>query len=339
MIERVLPRLAVLSLALNAALAQAAPPIPGESGWSGFINIGAGVGQSETNMLASISSIDLGEDKIANLSEDAGSEDIALPALRFGLAYTLGDSLTQFYLRNQVSDSVALDLEVHGGVRQQVGEIGLFDLSLSSSSLATDVWKDPYLVGANRGDTERTSTGLHLAWHSIFNTPLALEYSSKELEIDDEESGVSLELSPADQRLLRRQGQVYRTALHYDWKISERHSVVPTIAYLDYKLDGGAMAEDGIGLHLAHHYTGERWRFVSKIFYHGLEADTDNPIYDDSADRETLGVALAAFYARPFGWENWTATAGASYREDDNDIDFYDASLGLVTVGMLYRFD
>jgi hypothetical protein len=327
------------ALLLVATSSQAALPITDESGWSGQINIGAGFGQSESNMLAGLSSIDLGDERIDGLDEDAGSEDIGFPVLQFALNYTLGETQTQFYLRNQPSPYVALDMEVLGGIRQQVTGIGIVDVALSSSTVPTDVWKDPYLVGVDRGDTERTTAGLHIAWLNIMDSALSFEFSSKELEIDDEDSGESLGLSGRDRGLLDLTGEVYRFHLEYAWQISEHQRLVPAVSWLDYDLDGGAMAEDGAALKLTHYYQHKRWRFVSGIEYRGLESDEDNPIYGDSADKDVLSLGVTAFYEQPFGLENWTANARVSWYDADSDIDFYDESLAAFSLGMLYRFD
>ena len=328
----------ILALGVSAA-AQAATAIPTEPGWRGFVNIGAGAGQSETNMLAAVSSIDLGEDRIDSLGNDAGSEDIAFPALQFEVNYTLADTQTQFYIRNQPSPYVLVDLEALGGIRQQVTGIGIVDIALSATTVPTDVWKDPYLTGANRGDTERTTAGLHMAWRNIMDTALSFEFSSKEVEIDDEESGASLELGVTDQRLLERTGEVYRFHLGYEWQLNAHHQLMPGISYLDYDLDGGAMAEEGVALQVGYQYHRDRWRLLGQLQYRALEADEDNPIYGDSADREVVAAAFSVFYARPFGLKDWIANARVSWYDSDNDIDFYDESLGAISLGMLYRFD
>jgi hypothetical protein len=335
------------ALVSGVAIAQAATDITTDTGWSGHFGIDAGVGQSETNMVASIFSVDLGDDTVSSLDQSPGSEDIAVPFFQFEVAYTLGDSQSQFYLGNQVADFVSFDVETtlqtHVGARQQIEGIGIVDFSLAASSFATDVWKDPYIVDTPRGNTERTSTGMQLIWRQIMDSPFEFEFASMEIEIDDEESGGSLGadglLNADEQRLLRRTGQTYRYNLQYHWQINDRHRLVPGIGYLNYKLDGDAMAEDGLALQLQHYYSINRWRLVSQLFYRDMESKETNPIYNDSGDTETLGAVFTAFYARPFGLENWTANATASYTDGDSNIDFYDSSLGLVSVGMLYQFD
>lgn len=327
------------ALLLSAPLLQAAPDITSKSGWSGFVNIGAGAGQSETNMIAGVSSIDLGDERISSLDEDAGSEDVFVPAVAFEANYTLGESQTQFYLRNQASRHIAFDLEVYAGVRQQIERFGILDLALSSTSVPTDVWKDPYLLDARRGDTERTTTGLQMAWRNVMDSAIELEFSSHEIEIDDEDSGDSLGLSGEELRALRRTGEVYRYTLSYDWQINQRHSLQPVVEYLDYDLDGGAMAEDGFGLRVTHGYHVDRWNLATEVYYRDLQSDEDNPIYGESADREVIGAAFTVLLSSPFGLDKWTANARISWYDSDSDIDFYDENLALLTIGMLRRFD
>ena len=345
MIRRQLSKLTFLGFALAGAVAQAVPVIPESQGWSGHINIGVGAGSSESNMLDGIASIDLGDDRISSLDESPGSEDIVMPQFQFELAYTLAQTRTQLYAGNQVADHLSFDLdttlETHFGVRQEIADIGTVDFSYAASALPTDVWKDPYRVDEKRGDTERTSTGVHVAWDGIFATPLEFALSSMEIEIDDERSGRDgdLGLSAEEHRSLRRTGQVRRVDLGYDWKINERHRLVPGIGYLDFDLDGDAMAEDGPVLQLKYLYELNRWRFVSKVFYEDLESDTRNPIYSKKRDVETLGGSVTVFYSKPFGLQSWTANASASYYDGDSNIDFYDSTFGLVSVGMFYRFD
>lgn len=334
----ILPVTILLSAQLHAAA-----PLPEQTGWSGYVNFSIGAGESETNMIAGVGSIDFGDDTTNTLSDSAGSEDFFLPGFQFEAAYTLGDSQTQFYLGNQSPDFVTFDLETtletHLGVRQYISNIGLIDLSLLATSLPTDVWKDPYITDAARGDTERTSSGLQVLLSQILDTGFAVDYSSREIEIDDERSGENLALDDIDQRLLRREGQVHRYNLAYAWDINEQHKLIPTIGYMDYDLDGEAMAEDGYIIGVKHVYSMNRWRFVSSVNYRDLESEEVNPIYGDKAETEELAAVVTAFYAQPFGLENWTANATVSYNDTDSTIDFYDASFVLLSVGMLYRFD
>ena len=115
--------------------------------------------------------------------------------------------------------------------------------------------------------------------------------------------------------------------------------IVPGFSYLDYQLDGDAMAEDGVSLQLSHEYKGSKWGFTTMLYYRGLDAKKDNPIFGEAADRSVYGAAMTCRYSEPFNWKNWSANARVSWYESDNDIDFYDETMGLVMIGATYRFN
>jgi len=319
-----------------------APVIPEQGGWSGEVTFGAGAGSAETNMIDGISGIQVGDDRVDALDKDPGSEGFGFPLLSFDVGYTLADTGTQVYLAylpGQPAPHIFLDLEAHAGLRQKLPDVGVVDVSLSGSAPATKVWKDPYLTGANRGDTDRSVTGITFLWHDVMETPLTLLVASRDIDLDDEEGGASLPLSPAERRLLRRSGEVYRYHARYEWELGDRHTLTPGIGYLDYRLDGDAMAEDGLDLALDYQYRGANWQYTTSLFYRDLEADSNNPVFGDYADREVVGAALSVQYPEPFGWERWTATARVSWYDSDSDIDFYDESLGVFVLGATYRIE
>jgi hypothetical protein len=332
-------------LALIGTTAHALPPMPAESGWSGYVNLGASAMSAKNNMVNGIASFDLGKARVSSLDQSADNEEVVIPAVYFELVYTLADMRTQFYVANQTEDYLSFELETtletQGGVRQQIAGVGTFDLALVASSLATKVWKDPYVVDAPRGDTERTTSGVYFAWDTIFEQPVEFQLRVKEIELDDEESGRSPELglSPDQLRLLRRTGNVMRLNLNYRWQINERNQLVPGVTYLDFDLDGDAMAEDGFGLQLKHAYDADSWQLVSRVYYQRLEADTDNPIYGKQREVDALGGSITGLYPGAFGLKNWTANATVAIFDGNSNINFYDTSLWMASVGMLYRFE
>ena len=343
MIKRNPAALIALGLLLGSSGAAAVPAIPDTDGWGGHFNIGAGVASSESNMISSLAFMDLGDERISSLDESAGSEDFVMPVAQFELRYTLAENRTQFYLGNQTVDYVNFELSdslaTHLGIRQEVPEIGLVEFSLHATLMPLDVWKDPYLEGEKRGETERTSTGLQASWDQIFESGFEFTWVWKDIEVDDEESGESLPLSDAQKRSLRRTGNFNRWDVSYDWKISDRHRLVPGIGYIDRDLDGDAMAEDGPQASLRHLWDLDRWLLVTRLFYSDLESDETNPIYGEERDMESVGASFTAFYTNPFGLKGWTANASASYFDQDSNIDFYDASFGVLSFAMYYRFD
>jgi hypothetical protein len=346
MVKMTLPRnlfrLILPALLLGADGIVAAPVIPEQGGWSGQIALGAGAGSAETNMIDGIAGIGVGNDRIGSLDENASSQNFGFPLPSLDVGYTLAGTHTQLYLQyaqQGPASPVFLDIEAAGGVRQKLPDVGIIDVAVLGSAPSTKIWKDPYLTGANREDTERSISGLKIQWHNLMDSPLSLQISARDVDIDDEQSGISLGQSASDRLLLRRTGEVYGYYAQYEWQLGDRHTLVPALGYLDYQLDGDAMAQDGLNLALGYQYRGMRWQFETSIYYRDLDADKDNPIFGDAADREVLGAALGLTYPEPLGWKRWAAKARISWYDSDSDIDFYDESLGLFMLGATYRID
>ncbi len=325
-----------------AASSQAAVIIPTKGGFSGYINLGIGAADVKSNTLASVMSgnIDLGEKKIDNLYDSPGSESSALPSANFELSYTFEKSRTQIHIGNLLEDFIRFDLDTILGVRQEIGSAGMIGASLQTTSLATEVWSDPYLTDANRKDTDRTGTGYRLFWQQIMGSGLEIQYSTKEVDIDKERSGESLNLSPAERHLLNRNGDNDQLNLTYEFEFdAKRHLLAPRLTYFDQDRDGDAMSNDGYGGSVNYVYSpNNRWRWVFNASYADLDWKEANPIYDkkDSADR--YGGSVTVFFNDPFGWKHWSLNGTAAYYEEDHDIDFYDTEVTLFMIGMFRKF-
>ncbi len=319
-------------------LSYAIGPIPRESGFSGFINIGAGVTTVESNTLAESGNIELGNKTINSLNQSPDSETSALPVLGFEIAYTFASTQTQVFFGNQLEDFIRFDLSTRGGVRQHIGKAGVIGVSFVATPFATEEWEDPFVTGSERISSERTSNGYRLIWDKVYGSRLELRYSSRKVDIDNERSGEALGLSAADRTLLDRNGDRKKYSAQYTFTWNEnKHIVTPVFAYIDQDLDGAAVAYNGQSLSVNYIYSVNRWKLVTNSTYAVLKYDENNPVYNDKADSRRLGASFTAFYDKPFGW-NVKANAGVVWFEEDSDIDFYDSSVSLISIGMLYIF-
>jgi hypothetical protein len=337
---------AVAALAVGAVLTastHAAVIIPQKSGFSGYVNLGAGGISVESNMLASIVSgkIDIGDKEVGSLNDSpSSSEDALIPAINFELSYTFGSTRTQVHIGNLLEDYLAMDMTTIAGVRQDVGRAGLVGASYRATTIKTEVWSDPYLTDAKRKETDRTNEGFRVYWQQFMSSGLEFRYTYSEIDIDDEASGQSLALTPAQRQLLDRQGDIDNFALLYEFSSEDRkHTVEPQLAYIDRDLDGNAMANDGVRASVNYIYQhDDDWRWVVNASYGEFDYKEANPIYDYKDKSDRYGVALSMFYTGAFGLKHWTFNATAGWFEQDNDLDFYDSSVGVIALGMLRRF-
>ncbi|WP_171016511.1 DUF2860 family protein [Pseudomonas sp. D(2018)] len=329
--------LAILGSAA-AVSANAYDRIPQESGFSGFAFIGAGSTERETNMIATVGGTEVADERIDSLTQSPDSERYGKLLLDFGLSYTFADSRTQIFGGTELEDFLTQDSTFGLGVRQGIGDAGNLRASFIAST-PMETWEDPYLVGADREETDVKSGGMRLGWEHIFGSGLELTYTKRSVELDDELSGTALGLTAAQRDLLDREGDLKELKVSYFWQAAPGHVLTPSFSQIDHDLDGDAMAMDGYQAELNYAYTGmQDWEFVVNLLAGKLESDDDNPIYGKSQDLDRMGLSLAATYKEPFGLQDWRARAAISYGEEDSNIDFYDTKITSLNLGMLYTF-
>jgi hypothetical protein len=334
----------VLSLALIFAVspAQALDPIPQQSGFSGYIQPGLGGLSIKSNMVAKVLSFDLSDQKINSLNDEPDSQSTMLFSMPFKLAYTFAGSRTQVFLGTEVGDLLSFDTAQQLAVKQEVGALGVFQAGLLFSG-ATRVWKDPYVTGQNRDDTDRKNMGGQLTWDKIFGSNLELEYSARKIDIGSEKSGQFLGLSNADQDRLDRNGVVHKVSAAYPFKFAQKHQLTPEIALSYDDLDGEAMANTGVDLKLNYTYFGDPLTLVLNGSVGQADYEKSNPIYGKTRDDERYGVSATAYYKNPWGWtvfgsEPMQFFVTGAYSVTDANIDFYNQEAVLGMAGIAFRW-
>ena len=115
-----------------------------------------------------------------------------------------------------------------------------------------------------------------------------------------------------------------------------RNMIRPSFAYVDYDLDGRAMAQDGYRLGFTHMYIGKDFRWLNRGLYESLDGDQVNPIFNKSNNADVYIFASELRFPNPLGWDKWTATTGIQWGNNDADIDFNKSST-LLFVGRVVR--
>jgi hypothetical protein len=315
--------------------------IPKESGVSGFINLGLAAAQVESNFLATTfnGDVELGDEQIDQLSDSPDSQSFVMPQLAFELAYTFGSSATQIYVGNSLEDFVTFDLSTRFGIRQSIGELGIIALSAVAAPLETQVWSNPYQTGVKREETVRDSSGFSLEWSGMFNTGFEMSLTSREVDIDNEESGTGLSLGDADKALLDRNGDITKASIGYRHRHNESNAFILTLTTLEHDKDGDAMSYDGYSLKLNHLYTfPSKHSLVTNFILGDYEYDVANPVFDQFTDKDLISFSSTYFHNEPFGIEGWVGNIGFAYAEEDSDVDFFDNSVMMVSAGMITRF-
>ena len=321
-----------------SSTALAIVPIPKETGTSGFINLGVLGATVESNILAEVVSVDLGSSTINSLNKEPDSKGVLLPSANFELSYTWADSRTQIYLGNQLEDFLRFDLTTNFGVRKEFGSVGIFALEAITTSVETKVWSDPYVTNVKRDNTAKTTTGARIIWDQILGSAAEIRISSVEIELDDERSGTGLGLTASDRALLNREGDINRVDIEYAFKLGKGRLFVPRLKFVDFDLDGEAMAHDGSVLELSYAAPAGELRYVTNLSFGKHEYDVVNPIYGIKDEADLFGFNATLIWPNIFGLKDWKGNASLLFFSKDHDIDFYDSQATAIRFGMIRRF-
>jgi hypothetical protein len=329
--------LVFLSLLTVAGGAQAVQPIPDKTGFTGFVALGAGAASVESSFLAEVSGQEASEENIDDL-DAPDSETFPLPVAGFELGYVFNGK-TQLFAGNLLEDYLRFDLSTRFGVRHSLGDAGRVSLSALQSPIKTRVYENPYVTGVDRDATDRDVTGFRVAWDEILGSGLEIRLSSREIELDDETSGVGLGLTPAQVQSLDRNGDMSSVNLRYAFPKSGNSRVVVGVIGTEADLDGEAMSFDSTTLEINWIYSPSKdLRIVTNVFGGQREFDEANPVFGEKSDTDIRALTLTGFFPGLWGFKEWVPNAAFLYVQEDSDIDFFDSETRLVSVGVFRRF-
>lgn len=321
-------------------LAYGLEPIPNEDGFTGYINLGVGVINAESNVISGNSSVDIGNKTISSLNKAAKSESDTMPVFNGEIAYTFSDARTQIFLGNQFEDFIEFDLTAQLGVKHELADKSLIAIGYLFSTIPTEVWEDPYLTNQPRSSTDRDSNGIRLEWDKIAGTTASLQYSYRDMSLDDELSGQvsGLGLTANEIKLLDREGTKQKFKGSYRFDFNNGHSLQPSLVFTKNDLDGDAMSNDVWGIGLTHIYDTTQYALITNIDWHSTNFDKTNPIFSKTRDDDRWGGTFSVAYKNAFGSKNWNIFGTAAYYESDSNIDFYDTTVSMLTITALRRF-
>ncbi len=333
-------------LLLGATWASALDPIPEESGFSGFVRPGVGYLKYKSNMVASIQGFDLSKEKNDDRNDSPDSETTALVTLPFNLAYTFASTRTQLFLGTDPTDLMRFDLSQQIGVKQGIGSLGVLQGGFLFSGMPAKVWEDPYLEGEDRDDTKRKSTGARLVWDRIFGSFFQVQYTYRNVDIDTEKSGESLNfLTSSERNLLGRDSDRQSVDLSYRFHFAKSHTLAPAFIYTYDDRDGKAMKNDAYDFQLTYVFLerGNPFSFTGNAYLGQADYDKRNPIYGKTQEDDRYGIQGSIYYQNPWGWSLFGSKpmnffVGGAFAKTDANIDFYDQEAIMGSVGVFFKW-
>ena len=330
--------------AWGSAAHAAVPNIPETEGWRGYVAIGAGYLDLESNTISGSKIIDLDNDRLDNITDSPDGRDTALPAILGELTYTFANQ-NQLFIGTSVEDAVTLDGGARLGWRKGTDSLGNFEVAVVSSLPAAplEVYEDPFETNKKREKTDRTYAGLRFDWDRILSTGFGFQLEARSMEVDKERSCLgtngdspNIACNGIDSSLLERDADEVGAKVYYTFDIGERHQLRPIVAFADHDADGDAQDFEATRVQLTYAYRGDNVTSVANFTWGDLDYDTNNPLYGRERDSDTYGIDATVFYRLP--WDGWSAFLNGLYGEVDSDINFYDLEVRRVVAGAQYRF-
>jgi len=328
----------ILSVAYTGNTAHAVGLIPTETGWDGTVILGGIYADYSSSMIAGVNIANVSDSTITSLINSPDSVGTALPLISLDIKYTFSDSRTQIFYGDSVEDIVRFDSTTQLGIRHELSDKSILQLSYLFNLTGTEIWTDPYVTNQTRNMTDRKSTGLRLGYYSIAGSKINAEIGNRNIEIKDERSGLEqLSLIPSDAQLLNREGSETSYRIRYNANDGQ-HNYTPEITYVMFDADGKAMAYDALTFKLTHNYNNARFSTFTSIYFSNSDFHKSNPIYNTIRSDDTFGLGFTLIDRKLFGAKDWSALASIVYAKRDSNIDFYTSDINLISLGAMYRF-
>ncbi len=323
------------SCLLVSQLANAQMDRKDESGWSGDIFVGA-VSISKKSLFEPADDYN---PVLTSFDDKAESDTRVLPGALGNIVYTFDNINHQLFAGVSRSKVAEGQFAPEIGYRYWLSDDQDLTVALVPAGIGGSAWLDPYVLNAERVETDRSLVGIRAKWTNILGTGFGFEAATGKLKVDEELSGTALGLTAAEQRMLERDSDIGYFQGEYKFKPHRFVTLTPGIYH--YSLSGGGAATnfDATGIELSVQ-TGlsARQLILLNIGYESREHDAANPVFNETNELDGVKVFGAYIYRQPFGWCNTAFTVIANYDDRDSNINFFDSTSSVVAAGLNYAF-
>lgn len=306
-----------------------------KAGFSGEVSLLALIVGSDSN-LSTISD----DRRNANTLDSKGDmETEVIPGLLGSLSYTFGDTLEQqLFVGTSREDLAVGALALEAGYQFRFDSGTKLSFAYLPTLLKEKVWSDPFIVNANRTETDSKGNAYRVQIKQLLGSPVSIDLAYAKADIESETSGQYLGLSPAEQQTLERDSDNYYAEVSYRQFLGKGLGVTPVLSYLRADADGDSMAFDQVGAKLSYFSFASRHKIVASIDFKAANYDAQHPVFNQTREDRQTSLFVAYEYPNIFAMPalSFVSLNGFSYR--DSNIDFYQEKQFLTSVGLTYHF-
>lgn len=291
---------------------------------SGTIPIGAIVIDAGNNLNPNESS-----ERLDNLDSSADLKTNYLPGILPEVTWDVGEPEgVKLYLTTDPPIDEVGGFSVNLGASYGIGRVGIIDTAFFFTPFE-EAWKNPYITGVAREETDTTKYGFRIGMNRIMGTGFRAQLVYLNDDVDDDVIG---ELIPE----LARDGAVYSLNLNYSYYVSKNLELRPRVSIRNGDYDGEANSFMKYKIDFEARYMTGQWMIVPRVYFSHSDFEETNPIFGKTRDNDSYGISLMTTYVAPFNWEKWSLTGLVSMSKGDSNIDFYDTEA--MTLGGLLNY-
>jgi len=285
-------------------------PAEKSEGFNGRISAGAGF-MTSTDQLKTTDE----NKRIDSLSGDADWYDKFMPLVMFNLGYTFAESGRQVYFGTppELSGPPRLSL----GFVQPFSDGSRLDISVFTRPFS-EVWRDPYLINADRKETREYNYGTRFTYEQILGTGFGLSYAFSRIDVNVDDIGDRF-------NDLERDGYIHNAEVKYVFRLGETLSLSPDFKLSIGDLDGEANAYTGYQFGLGLRKFSKAYLFMLKAAVGWDDYEDKHPIFNKT--RNDANYSMFGMFTRfdLFGQDYLFGTLMAGYRYRDANIGFLEA--------------
>lgn len=299
-----------------------------QPGFSGNVSLHLTWMQNDSNLSTEQPS------ELNSLNDSGTKEEKTLPLPMWDLQLGLSPA-TALYFKTALG-GMASSFYLQAGVNYYLNDGSSIGLGVIPGFLENEVWEDPFLTASPRTETDRTIRGGVFEYNHIGGSNVSFEFAGGKRRVENEQSGSAYDATT--QEALKREGDLYYTALSQSIDFNNGFGIDWKLHYIKDKAEGQAVANNRYGVELSAKHRFQRFIFMLGASTAKVDYEDTHPIFAKTREDNRYGLSAAMIYLAPFQWRNASIIARAGVDEQSSNIDFYDETQTLYTLGMAYRF-
>ncbi|PMH27747.1 hypothetical protein BCU71_04080 [Vibrio lentus] len=297
-----------------------------------------------TGFTANSSNLDVGQSNHqsqTDLMSSGATEANGMVAILGSMQYTFGAlNHKQIFLGTSRDDIITGTLAFEVGYRQQLESGMVIDFSILPTLISGEVWDDPYAVDSKREETDLTGNVVRMQLSKMMGTNFNIDMAFGESDVKKENTGLKgLDLTDEERALMTREREYFYLKSGYQYFLKDGSGILtPSINVFSSNSEGNALSFLSVGaeVNLAKRFGNHGLAFTINAAKRNY--DKENPIFNKTREDKDFGAFIAYEYANIFDAKNWSLVSLLGAKTTTSNIEYYQSSQYVVSVGVDYKF-